>query len=84
MRRIPNVAATVWLNWASEARLWVGGSLWQYMPDLYVTIWAPCGHWGSGPNLHQTEMSRLSLIYNALWWQKAAPNTDFHTTFTEY
>ena len=31
--------------------------------------------------VHQTGRYQLTLPYNASWWQRAVPSTDFYTTF---
>ena len=79
MHRIPDVAATIWL----ELDLWV------VVPfdNTELTYMSLSGHLVDIEGqvlVHQTEMNRLSLIYNALWWQRAVPSTDIHTTFTQY
>ena len=34
--------------------------------------------------VHQMERYQLSLTYNALWWQRAVPSIEFHTTIIQY
>ena len=34
--------------------------------------------------VYKTERYQLSPTYNALWWQRAVPSTDFYTTFIQY
>ena len=34
--------------------------------------------------VRQTERYQLSLTYNASWWQRAVPSTDFHNSFNQY
>ena len=38
-----------------------------------------------GPVLvYQMDRHQLSPTYNASWWQRAVPTTDFYTTFIQY
>ena len=34
--------------------------------------------------VYQTERYQHSPTYNAWWWQRAVPGTDFYTTFIQY
>ena len=34
--------------------------------------------------VYQMEKYQLSLPYNASWWQRAVPSTDFYITFIQY
>ena len=34
--------------------------------------------------VYQTERYQLSPTYNASWWQRVVPSTDFYTTFIQY
>ena len=56
---------------------------WAWKKFYNLRPWTLCGI-GSWVLVHQTERYELSLTYNASWWQRAVPSTDFHNTFSQY
>ena len=79
-----NIEATAQMKFASEAR-----------PSQYIvpfgniepTCMPLSGHFMDIEGrvlVYQTERYQLSLTYNASWWQRAVPSTDFYTTFIQY
>ena len=79
-----NMVATAQMKFASEAR-----------PSQYIgpfgntepTCMPLSGHFMDIEGrvlVYQTERYQLSPTYNASWWQRAVPSTDFYTTFIQY
>ena len=80
----PTMVATAQMKFASEAR-----------PSQYIgpfgntepTCMPLSGHFMDIEGrvlVYQTERYQLSPTYNASWWQRAVPSTDFYTTFIQY
>ena len=76
-----NIVATAQMKFAPEARLI------QYIVpfgNTEPTCMQLSGHFMDIEGrvlVYQTERYQLSPTYNASWWQRAVPSTDFYTTF---